>query len=62
MRFSTAFSVLACGAVALAAVTPNVASRDTRDVVAVVGTLAGTLSPIFNELGWSFSPRVAELR
>ena len=53
MRFSTGFSVLACGAVALAAtISPDVfATRATSDVVANVNTLDTTLDATFAKLG-----------
>ena len=53
MRFSTGFSVLACGAVALAAaVAPDtLVKRATSDVVANVNTLDTTLDATFAKLG-----------
>ena len=56
MRFSTVFSVLACGAMALAAAVSPAAlvSRSNADISAALFTLDGVLDGIYPELGWSF--------
>ena len=57
MRFSSVFSVLACGAMALAAaVSPNVlVSRSNAEISAVAFTLDAKLDTIFPPFGWFIS-------